>query len=204
MPDFKTHISWGLFSYPVYIFVALLVAEVLGFPLLVDTRVIGTGYFLYILGSDFPDIDSKQALIKRILEVLIAAIVSFISYSSLISPRIQPVLLSWIYFLPLVVAICFSIAIFLGVMTSRILEALSHRGFFHTLWAGLLYGLAIAALLIPGSQIANGDHTYSEVAYLSFAGISGYFLHLILDSLYTSKKKRKRALSKKSSEQTTV
>ncbi|HRV03311.1 MAG TPA: hydrolase, partial [Mesotoga sp.] len=63
MPDFKTHVTWGLFSYPVYMLVAMLIIEIAKLPIIVDSRIIGTGYLLYILGSDLPDIDSKQALI---------------------------------------------------------------------------------------------------------------------------------------------
>ncbi|MBP7199468.1 MAG: hydrolase [Thermotogaceae bacterium] len=195
MPDFKTHVTWGLFSYPVYMLVAMLIIEIAKLPIIVDSRIIGTGYLLYILGSDLPDIDSKQALIKRTLEVMIAGVVSSIIYSSLISPKIQPILLSWIYSLPVAVTISFSMAIICGIVTSKILDLLSHRGFFHTIWAGLLYGAIVLALLLPRSGASAGNFSYTEIGFLSLAGTTGYFLHLLLDRVETSRKKRKRALS---------
>lgn len=197
MPDFKTHITYGLFCYPLYVFLGMAVIELASLPPLVDSRTIGTGYLLFILGSDLADIDSRQALIKRIIEVLIAGVIASIAYSSFISVKIQPVLMSWMYSAPLVVAISFSIAILLGVTLSKALHFLSHRGFFHTFWASLLYGATIAAFLFPQSKLATGNYTYTEVGFLSMAGTVGYCLHLILDFTYASGKKRKRALSKK-------
>ncbi|MCB1223290.1 MAG: hydrolase, partial [Mesotoga sp.] len=80
MADFKTHICWGIASYPIFILLSLSAIELLPVQQLQDSRLIGSGYLLYVLGSDLPDIDSKSALIKRIIEILIASYVASALY----------------------------------------------------------------------------------------------------------------------------
>ncbi|NLT45861.1 MAG: hydrolase [Thermotogaceae bacterium] len=184
MPDFRTHVYWGIATYPVFIFLSLTAIELLHVCPLQDSRLIGYGYLLFVLGSDVPDIDSKSALIKRIFEVLIAGLFACVFYSSVISPEIQPFVLSWLNSMSLAVAISFSLAIALGVVVSKAINLLSHRGFFHSVWGGLLYGLIIVTTVLLRSELLGGEMNYTEVLFLGVAGSVGYYLHLILDRVH--------------------
>lgn len=191
MPDFRTHVYWGIAIYPVFIVLSMTAIEILHVCPLQDSRSIGYGYLLFVLGSDVPDIDSKSALIKRIFEVLIAGLFACVFYSSVISPEIQPFVLSWLNSMSLAVAISFSLAIALGMVVSKVINLLSHRGFFHSVWGGFLYGLIIVTTVLLRSELLGGEMNYTEVLFLGVAGSVGYYLHLVLDRVHGFAKRRR-------------
>lgn len=191
MPDFKTHIYWGIATYPMFILLSLIAIDLLPIHQLQDSRLIGSGYLLYVLGSDLPDIDSKSALIKRIIEILIASFAASALYISIISPRVQPLLLSRIPSLPVAVTLSFSLAIISGLVVSKLTNLLSHRGFFHTVWGGLLYGLVIESVVVLRLESFGGSMNHTEIIFLGVAGSSGYSLHLLLDKIHEVKKIRR-------------
>ncbi|MDK2944472.1 MAG: hypothetical protein PWQ24_1187 [Mesotoga sp.] len=191
MADFKTHIYWGIASYPIFTLLSLSAIELLPVQQLQDSSLIGSGYLLYVLGSDLPDIDSKSALIKRIIEILIASFVASALYISIISPRVQPFLLSRLPSLPVAVTLSFSLAIISGLVVSKLTNLLSHRGFFHTVWGSLLYGLVIESVVIFKLESFGGSMNHTETIFLGIAGSSGYCLHLLLDKIHGVKRTRR-------------
>ncbi|MDD3460556.1 MAG: hydrolase, partial [Mesotoga sp.] len=75
-------------------------------------------------------------------------------------------------------------AIALGVIVSKAINLLSHRGFFHSLWGGFLYGLIIVTTVLLRSELLGGEMNYTEVLFLGVAGSVGYYLHLVLDRVH--------------------
>jgi membrane-bound metal-dependent hydrolase YbcI (DUF457 family) len=158
MPYMKEHIDSGIIA-------SLGVVLLLVFAY--SQEIIPTSYDLFsmslfasimiILGSDLPDIDSKNAPIHKIFQILVPGAAVLISF----------VLLKLDIMLSLVHGI---IAL---VFYTKLMPG--HRQFVHTMRAGVLFGGIVAILLhsVFGSLILS---TWSGLC-LSF----GYFVHLAKD-----------------------
>lgn len=158
MPYMKEHLDSGIIA-------SLGVVLLLVFAY--SRGIIPMGYDLFsmslfasimiILGSDLPDIDSRNAPIHRIFQILVPGATILISF----------VLLKldiWLSLIHGMVALIF----YTKLMPS-------HRQFVHTMRAGVLFGGIIAILLqsVFGSLVLS---VWSGVC-LSF----GYFVHLAKD-----------------------
>jgi len=154
----KEHIDSGIYA-SIAVVLLLLFAHSKG--------IVPTGYDLFILslfavimitlGSDLPDIDSRNAPIHKIFQILFPGVVILISLV-LLKPD---VVLSLVHG---IVALVFYTKLMPG-----------HRQFVHTMRAGVLFGGIIAILLhlVFGSLILS---IWSGIC-LSF----GYFVHLLKD-----------------------
>ncbi|MFW6121508.1 MAG: metal-dependent hydrolase [Petrotogales bacterium] len=184
MPDFRTHISIGLYSYPIYIATFIGITEAFNIDLNISATFIGIGYLLYILGSDIPDIDSHSALIKRTSEVILAAIVSAIFYISVAYPYFQDFLVEFSNSKAIGIGVSFAISVLVGLGVSKTIDLLSHRGFMHTLLAAICYGLLINAIFLAseGFQITDPEIITNSL-YIALSGFVGYLLHLITDRI---------------------
>lgn len=158
MPYMKEHIDSGIIaSLGVVLFLVFAYSH----------GIIPTGYDLFsmslfavimiILGSDLPDIDSKNAPIHKIFQILVPGAVVLISFVLL---KLD-IVLSLIHG---IIALIFYTKLMPG-----------HRQFVHTMRAGVLFGGVVAILLhsIFGSFVLA---IWSGVC-LSF----GYFVHLAKD-----------------------
>ena len=192
MPNFKVHVYTGIFSYPLFLFIYLFILEQSNLPFELRPGILGAGYLLYLLGSDLPDLDSQTALIKRMAEVLITGVVAGVVYSFFLSQRVLDILNEYIQLRIIAITATFTISILIGVGISKLLNLLRHRGFLHTLWAALIYGGLIFGLTYPGSDFFRAENIMekTEVLYLCIAGFSGYCLHIVLDIINTSFKRR--------------
>lgn len=191
MPNFRVHVYTGIFSYPIFLMVYLFVLDWAKLPFELNTGIMGAGYLLYLLGSDFPDIDSQTALIKRMAAVLITGTVAGVLYSFFLSKRVLDILTDLIQIRILAITTAFTISILIGVTISKLLDLLNHRGFLHTVWAAFIFGGLIFGLIYPGSDFFSPENTIekTEAIYLSVSGFSGYCLHIVLDNISTSLKR---------------
>lgn len=186
MPDFRTHISIGLYTYPIYIAGFIGITEAFDVKFKITAPFICVGYLLYILGSDLPDIDSHTALIKRTTEVILSAIVSAIFYISLSYPYFQDFLIDFTNSNALGIGISFALSVLVGFGVSRIIDLLSHRGFMHTIFAAIGFTLIISAIYLTseGFQITKSV-VITNSLYISLSGFFGYLLHIITDRIKT-------------------
>ena len=192
MPNFRVHIYTGIFSYPAFLMACLFGLQSMGYSPYLQPGIIGTGYLIYILGSDFPDVDSQSSLINRFVQVLVTGTVAGVFYSFFLSRSFQKVLSDLTGIESVATALTFSIAILAGIAGSKLLSLLDHRGFLHTIWAALIFGGAIFGLVFPGSDFSAPGNTLrkTEAIYLSLSGFGGYCLHIILDKVNTFFKTR--------------
>ncbi|MFO7881514.1 MAG: metal-dependent hydrolase [Kosmotogaceae bacterium] len=184
MPDFKTHISIGLYTYPIYIATFIGITEAFNIDFNINPSFIGIGYMLYILGSDIPDIDSHTSLIKRSSEVILAAIISAIFYISIAYPYFQNYLIGFSSSKAIGIGTSFAISVLVGLGVSKTIDLLSHRGFMHTLLAAIGFAVLINLIYLAseGFQITN-QVIITNSLYISLSGFLGYLLHLIADKI---------------------
>lgn len=184
MPDFRTHISTGLYSYPIYIASFIGITEAFNVKFTITAPFICIGYLLYILGSDLPDIDSNSALIKRTTEVILSAIVSAIFYISVSYPYFQEYLIDFTNSNALGIGTSFAISVLVGFGVSRVIDLLSHRGFMHTLIAAICFALIISMIYLSSEGFRVTDPVViTNSLYISLSGFFGYLLHLITDRI---------------------
>ncbi|AJZ76207.2 metal-dependent hydrolase [Candidatus Nitrosotenuis cloacae] len=158
MPYMKEHIDSGIIA-------SLGVVLLLVFAY--SRGIIPTGYDVFalslfgvimiVLGSDLPDIDSRNAPIHKIFQILVPGAIVLISF----------------VMLKLGIMLSLAHGIVALVFYTKLMP--SHRQFVHTMRAGLLFGGVVAILLhsVFGSFVLS---VWSGLC-LSF----GYFVHLAKD-----------------------
>ena len=187
MPQLRTHIYFGLFTYPLAYFLVGLIfmkAKWSHFSMPFDDLTIVLSYFVYVIGSDLPDIDSKTAPIHHFLKILasILGVFMLLSWgSNFLSEKFGDIYLH---------LIATSVFVLAGGLISYILITLvlklrifDHRGFAHSISFAVIYGLLIYIGFYKSA---------SNSLFIALLGTAGVILHLILDTVEDVKKGNKK------------
>ena len=129
MPNFKVHIAAGIYTYPLYILIFYLVASLWSFSQEIDPAVIILGFFLYVLGSDLPDIDAGESLARRIAEIPIVIVVASGLFIGVLLEYAATALTEIVRFQFISIPMLFFIAILAGIATSKTLRLFKQQGF---------------------------------------------------------------------------
>jgi len=176
MPNFKVHIAAGIYTYPLYILIFYLVASLWSFSQEIDPAVITLGFFLYVLGSDLPDIDAGESLARRIAEILIVIVVASGLFIGVLLKYAATALTEIVRFQFISIPMLFFIAVLAGIATSKTLRLFKHRGFLHSIWAGLIY-----SGIVFGAAFSMKNDSLKDILFFFFSAFFGYNLHLLLD-----------------------
>ncbi len=178
MPQLKTHIYFGLFTYPLAYFLIALALVHLGWlnlsvPFDVQTMVLG--YFVYVIGSDLPDIDSRSAPIHHFLKILasILGVFMILNWTSVPISKNFPDFVTQLAILS-VVMFAGGVVSYLVITAVLSLRIFDHRKFAHSISFAALYG----ALLYVGLYKDSNNSLFIAVL-----GSTGVVLHLILDTI---------------------
>ncbi|MDI3517771.1 MAG: inner membrane protein [Thermotogota bacterium] len=175
MPNLKTHLTLGVFTYPVFLSSYTLIASKFQPAFDPTLGVITAGYLAYIVGSDLPDIDHKDAPVQHQLKALSIPPLALVfqiwlakyfeqSLSASIGQRVARIAI-------------FTVSLFISyLLVSTLLRFLKHRGFTHSItfaamYGGLLYMLFRLVRLPPENAM-----------YIAISGFTGDLIHLIADN----------------------
>ena len=167
----RTHIKRGMLMFPVYFFAfgsidALLFNEVFkpGLASLV------TAYFLFVLGSDLPDVDASRAPVRWFVHT------AFPGGMIALFWKLDPIWKLFERFEGLGPSLVVASGTIAGFFLGYVLDTLNHRSFLHT----NLFGLIYASLCYTLGRFVL-DLRGSELFFVALSGFFGVFLHLLLD-----------------------
>jgi len=192
MSNFKTHIYSGIFSYPLFMLIYYFIGRNIDSSMIIGINAISIAFIFYVIGSDLPDLDSNTALIKRSMQLILAIFFTLFFYNILNDSTIHQKINNLITTDYLVIFISFSTSLILGILVSKGLDLLNHRGFFHTLWAALIYAFFTFAIvnmdIFKSLEFKFNDF---EVIFITISSFAGYSLHLIIDHFSSHYKAKK-------------
>ncbi len=173
MPNLKKHINSGIFTYPAYVFAFMFLSRALGRELFPNVYTVALGYFVYVIGSDLPDIDSDTAPMHHFLKVMMTILGTFAvldwSNSWLTGDFGRILYYPAIFSAFILGASAVSYLIITLVLKLRIFR---HRGFAHSLTFALIYGAVLYFAFYKNSNLN---------LYVPVAGIFGVMLHMFMD-----------------------
>jgi len=189
VPGYRKHIASALLTFP---FLTLLYKFLLlftkGTPLTWEQ--ISTGFILYILSAEAPDIDHKHAYANRlfffffwIALTLVFFRTLFVNFYYHLPPAFDPVI-EEMFFLPslaggwLVSFACF-----------KLLPV--HRGPVHTVLFGFVYSVVlVAAYWYLFENASTENSALSRMLFIFLCSFIGFLNHLILDKFSSKLKKQ--------------
>ncbi|AEX85194.1 hypothetical protein XO10_03830 [Marinitoga sp. 1135] len=175
MPNFRTHVITGIILYPLYFLLFSLIADFFSIDFISSLKVILSGFFIFVLGSDLPDVDHNFSLINKFFRILLVGIgiqiVFKISYYY-----------DFLSFLHMRLYVLKTIYIILGILAGGIMGILfnkitKHRGKWHSPITGIFLGIILYALITKNYYSID-----IESVYISTALVFGFFVHLFLDA----------------------
>jgi len=174
VPNLKTHLALGIFTYPVYLFGYSLVSQRIQPDFVPEIDLVTVGYLIFIVGSDLPDIDHKDAPIQHQLKALSVPALALVFYVWLSKYFMNDLAVrmgesfSWIA--------VFTLSAMIAYLAASVFVALfKHRGFTHTMTFAAIYG----GLLYLVARSMELPHEKS--LYLALSGFTGDMVHLIAD-----------------------
>lgn len=188
MPSFKTHFISGLFLYPIFYFLFLLVYPIfIKSPLSLETSIYG--FLIFVFSSDAPDIDYQNGYIRRICKLIVSFFFTAVFFHAI----------SDFYFgkksidtFSLILPAFFLISVVSGFLLVAFLFKLipNHRGPLHTFKASVVYSIVICFFSWSfGERFSMEENSILNSFYLGLCGLTGYDLHLLLDIRIKIKRK---------------
>ncbi len=189
MPGYRKHIASALLTFP---FVTLLYKSLLlltkGAPLTWEQ--ISTGFILYILSAEAPDIDHKQAYANRLFFFFFWIVLTLVFFRTLF--------VSFYYHLPPAFDLVIEEMFFLlslaggGLVSFACFKLLPvHRGPIHTLLFGFVYSvILVAAYWYLFEKASTENPALSRLVFIFLCALLGFSNHLILDKLFGKSKKK--------------
>ncbi|HNT94653.1 MAG TPA: metal-dependent hydrolase [Thermotogota bacterium] len=189
MPGYRKHISSAIWTFPL---VTLLYKGLLSFmggtPLTWEQ--VSTGFILYILSSEAPDIDHKQAYANRlfflffwILLTLVIFRTLFVNFYYHLPPTFDPVIEEVFLLVSLAGGGLISFASF------KLLPV--HRGPVHTVLFGFVYSVVlVAAYWYLFENASTENSALSRMLFIFLCSFIGFLNHLILDKFSSKLKKQ--------------
>lgn len=174
MPSLKTHLMLGVFTYPIYLFGYSLVLQRLQLDFVPEIDLITVGYLIFIVGSDLPDIDHKDAPIQHQLKALSVPALASVFYVWFSKYFMNDLAMRMGESLSRIAV--FTLSVLIAYLVALAFVALfKHRGFTHTLTFAAIYG----GLLYLVTRSVGLPHEKS--LYLAISGFTGDMIHLIAD-----------------------
>lgn len=173
MSNLKTHVNFGIFTYPAYVFAFLSLTKAFGENFSPDVYAIAVGYFVYVVGSDLPDIDSDTAPMHHFLKVMMTVLGTFaiLDWSG-----------AWLAakfgggaYYPAILSsfMLASAAASYGAITLVLkLRLFRHRGFAHSFTFAVVYALGLCLAFYKNRGFSP---------YVPIAGGLGVMLHMFVD-----------------------
>jgi membrane-bound metal-dependent hydrolase YbcI (DUF457 family) len=167
MANFKTHISWGVIIAIALIFFGLIGSFISGFEL------IALIFLAVLVGSFLPDLDSDGGLPFQIVFGLAGLVLAGMCFYYFFQNGER----AWKILGGFSVGVFILIRFILGYFFEKLTR---HRGIFHSVPAGVLFGLLTIWIL----QYFSLD--FYQKLILGVAVFVGYLGHLILDEIYST------------------
>lgn len=171
MPNFKTHVSTGVIMFPIFYLLFLYLGKVItGYYFHFNASQIVLGFSLFILGSDFPDVDHQNALINKVFRILllIFSVYYIFDHKMFFIKFIQ---LPFLLESTIMVVFAIAIGTIIGYVFNKTTK---HRGIWHSIYMAIFWSILIYFL------------NYKSFAklYYSISFLFGDILHLFLDKFF--------------------
>ncbi|GAB6188798.1 metal-dependent hydrolase [Marinitoga arctica] len=179
MPNFKTHIISGVLFYPIYFLLYSFIMDILNTEFYPSESIILISFFFFLLGADLPDIDHNFSFINKLFRILLVGLGIFMVF------KIRRYF-DFLSFLHLKLYIIKTLYIIFGIIIGGIIGILfnnmtKHRGKWHSLFTGILFGIIVYFLKV------NNYYTFSfEALFLGLSLTIGFCVHLFLDYFFKS------------------
>ncbi len=172
MANLKGHINAALFTYPIAYMAVFFISKGIGHTLSVNIYELTLGYFVYIVGGDLPDIDSKNAPIHHFLKVL-ASILGVYTILNWSQTMIANEFKGLFYPLALSIIVLGGAVASYGLITLVLrLKIFEHRKFAHSFTFAIIYGAILYGAFYKKE---------SQTLYIAIVGTLGVMLHLEID-----------------------
>jgi len=170
MPGIRGHLLSAILIYPLYFLGYKLTCDVLKEPFMPAVDVLLLSYFVYIIGSDLPDVDSETAPIRWFAHALIPMLFLVTVFKSDFMDVFRK------KFEDLAIAVLVFVSCVGGFIGGYLLKLLRHRGFLHTLSFALIYAMLAGFWSFLGVKL-----DFDSSLFIGFSGFFGVFTHLVLD-----------------------
>ncbi|PNR98104.1 MULTISPECIES: metal-dependent hydrolase [Petrotoga] len=169
MPNFKTHILSGILGFPVFFLVFNFIYSHLFYEVYYVSGEIVASYFLFVVGSDFPDIDHQNSFINKLMRLfLIFGSVYYLFEYDFLYREYLPFSYNLSNFILIVVGVL--LGLLLGIIFNKLSK---HRGLWHSFLIGGILSVIIYLLNLKYRTPIN-------ILY-SLSYFVGFSLHVILD-----------------------
>ncbi|HOB15996.1 MAG TPA: metal-dependent hydrolase [Defluviitoga sp.] len=176
MPNFKTHIFSGILVFPIFFFLFNWLYTLFFNEVNYISYEIVISYFLFVIGSDFPDVDHNYSFVNKLFRLsLIFGVVYYLFEYDYLYRNYLPLSYN------LSNLIILSLGILIGLLLGFLFNALTkHRGIWHSIFMAI--GMSVAIYLI------NIKSRKPVKILYCFSFLSGFSLHLFLDKFLDSSK----------------
>ena len=178
MPNFKTHISTGIFIFPFFFLLFNSIYSHLFYPIYYVSHEIFISFLLFVLGSDFPDVDHNSSFINNLfrLFLIFGSVFYLFEYDYLYKKYLRPYFNNNIYNFFIIL-----VGTLIGIILGKIFNKLTkHRRMWHSIITGIVLSLFIYLL--------NFKYRLPIKIFYSLSFMSGFSIHIILDKTFSSKK----------------
>ncbi|QTA37333.1 metal-dependent hydrolase [Thermosipho ferrireducens] len=175
MPNFHTHIRFGIFSYPIILVIYEFVIRIGRFDS-PSSQVIAIGFLIYILSSDMPDIDHNHSFLHKFIKLLLMGTAAYLEFVNSFFINIFKISHLYVSYFSIRFFISFTFALCVGALYEIVTPR--HRGPLHTVLAGLIYGTIVA------TGYWWSYKNIPDTVFIGTVSITGYISHLVLDSLF--------------------
>jgi len=176
IPGLTTHLNTGIFLYPAYYFAFISIIRAWGIDYTPGAVDLVISYLAFIVGSDLPDIDHKDAPIRFFAQVLLLPLI----FTKILDLLVKHLFRYVVVFMPdhLAFTVLLTLAVAIAFLILKSITALmKHRGFFHSISFALIYG---ALLYFFGTSLLH-NHLL-RLLFISIGGTCGVIVHLLLDT----------------------
>ncbi|BBE30837.1 hypothetical protein OSSY52_09780 [Tepiditoga spiralis] len=171
MPNFKTHISSGVITFPVFYLLFLYLGKVItGYYFHFNAIQITLGFSLFILGSDFPDVDHQNALINKVFRILLLIFSVYYAFDNKMF-FLKYIKLPFLFESTLILILSIVFGIVIGYIFNKTTK---HRGIWHSIFMAIFWSILIYFL---------NYRSFAKV-YYSISFLFGDILHLFLDKFF--------------------
>jgi len=175
MPNFKTHILSGILGFPVFFLVFNFIYSQLFYEVYYVSNEILFSYFLFVVGSDFPDIDQHNSFINKLFRLfLIFGSVYYLFEYDFLYKKYIPFSYNLSNFILIVTGTL--VGLLLGMVFNKLSK---HRGVWHSFLMGVILSFVVYLLNLKYRTPINLLYSLSYFV--------GYSMHIILDKNFKAK-----------------
>ena len=181
MPNFWTHVKTSFFMFPILIlgweyfhpFLNTLGIKIVNNPLMYIL-----GFSFFVIGSDLPDIDHQDAIIHKIVRMLLMILISASSFYLLFESQTISSFFSD-YSNRFIIPLYWLISVLVGFLSGELFVILKakHRGVIHSPVTSIFYGILVFIFIF-------GILSLQKAIFPSISAFFGYNLHLGMDKIF--------------------